>query len=430
MKRLIAFFVCSALLISLLAGCGSVKSNNESASSTKSIETESTAQTTEAAKEPIKLKYLGWVEQKQDAMEKLAKELLDKKNIQLEFELLESTTYNDVSKARLASGDAPDIMACNSDKDFYGKAGYLMDLKGQPFLDLFKDGIIDRLKYQDQILILPAATDSFGLYYNKDLFKQLGLEAPKTFPALVDAAKKIKDGGKTAIAMPGKELWAPQFLALGLWGACYDKSSTFFADAKAGKVKYSSMPEFQGGMEKFKQLVPYMSVDALGIDWAKAQQQFYTGEAAMIASGTWMLSDVRKANPQFEVGFMSIPYSDQPLEKYSTQGGYTFCLGIPASVKNKDASLAYIDWFFRDYYKTYLDDTQFAGSAVKGIVPTFDPILADFDSTFASTTDMVFEASVQNIYFKGFQEIIGNKREPKDIMQDMDKEMEKLAKLN
>ena len=41
---------------------------------------------------------------------------------------------------------------------------------------------------------------SHGIYYNKDLFKRLGIEVPTTWEELSAAAQKIKDAGYTPFA--------------------------------------------------------------------------------------------------------------------------------------------------------------------------------------------------------------------------------------
>ena len=95
-------------------------------------------------------------------------------------------------------------------------------------LDLgrYSDFWVDRLKTDDKLCALPWLADSYGLYYNTDLFKQAGLrEPPKTASELLAAAKKLtKLNGDGTIKVAGfvtlwnwYENWSASWSAA--WGA-------------------------------------------------------------------------------------------------------------------------------------------------------------------------------------------------------------------
>ena len=47
---------------------------------------------------------------------------------------------------------------------------------------------------------MPIIAVSHGIYYNKDLFDELGIDVPQTWEELLAAAQKIKDAGYTPFA--------------------------------------------------------------------------------------------------------------------------------------------------------------------------------------------------------------------------------------
>src|SRR6266498_3550082 len=68
----------------------------------------------------------------------------------------------------------------------------------------FEPAVINYYKFQDKLQSMPFNSSSAILYYNKDAFKDAGLDpekAPVTFTEVADAAKKLtkKDSGGATV---------------------------------------------------------------------------------------------------------------------------------------------------------------------------------------------------------------------------------------
>ena len=48
---------------------------------------------------------------------------------------------------------------------------------------------------------VPTSGMGIGIYYNKDIYKELGLEIPETWDKFIENCKKINDSGKNPVAM-------------------------------------------------------------------------------------------------------------------------------------------------------------------------------------------------------------------------------------
>ena len=61
-------------------------------------------------------------------------------------------------------------------------------------------------KFKGKTYAVPQVTDTLGLFYNKKMLKDAGVEVPKTFDELKKAAKKIKSKtGKTGLYLRGDD---------------------------------------------------------------------------------------------------------------------------------------------------------------------------------------------------------------------------------
>ena len=89
--------------------------------------------------------------------------------------------YSDKINASVMSGDLPDVMTV----DGPNVAAYAANNIIQPLAPLTEEekskylaSIIDQGTYNDKLYALGAMESSVGLYYNKDILKEAGIEVP------------------------------------------------------------------------------------------------------------------------------------------------------------------------------------------------------------------------------------------------------------
>src|SRR5690606_9677975 len=111
---------------------------------------------------------------------------------------------NSVVQASLA-GELPDILISDVvDTPVRGALGNFYDLsdeveeRGQRDL-YYEDRFESVLGANGEIYGVPNASNTLGLYYDADIFEDLGLEAPTTWEELEAAAEAISDTGQNAI---------------------------------------------------------------------------------------------------------------------------------------------------------------------------------------------------------------------------------------
>ena len=180
---------------------------------------------------------------------------------------------------------------------------------------------------------VPYTYYQWGIYYRKDIFAKMGIEAPKDWAQLIAACAKLKEGGVTPITIGTKFLWtaAGVFDYLNLRTNGYDVHN----DLTAGKIKYTD-PRIQAVFDKWEELVRpgYFIDNHAAMSWQEALAPMVQGKAAMYVMGNFAVAPLRKAGlTDDQLGFMQFPEITPGLPKAEEAPTDTF--HIPTKAKNK-----------------------------------------------------------------------------------------------
>ena len=250
-------------------------------------------------------------------------------NATIQWDILLGATYFDKLKAEFSSQTAPDVIFLQGPAT-YAAAGYLLDLSDQPWASQLQPGARKDSMYQGKTYALPMGLATSGVWYNKKIFADLGLVAPKNATEILAASEKIKAAGITPFAAGFKDTWTAGIL-YGLWMQSYgyESSKTYGKDLYDGK-KMIDGPEIQAVMNNVQEMAQkgYFNKTALSIDWPQSAELFTSGKAAMIAQGPWMPGTAEenfktKGHSAFDMGYF-------PLS--SPSGYYNLALGADQSL--------------------------------------------------------------------------------------------------
>lgn len=179
------------------------------------------------------------------------------------------------------------------------------------YKDKFHLGDLDKtmltgMSYDGHLYGLPTQANVTTFAYRKDIFKELGIQPPKTFEELKAAAAKIQASGKVKypLAMP--------LLASGDISTRYMiglfSQGTSYVDA-SGKPTFTT-PAGTTALGWLKQLTPYMDPQVTTFDQPKVQQQLFNGTAAIgEAYSGRMLDLTQQKNTKYynQFGFFTAP---------------------------------------------------------------------------------------------------------------------------
>ena len=233
-------------------------------------------------------------------------------------------TQNDKYKEKLviamSSGECPDMYTTWSGgpMDQYIDAGYAQpidDLASQYKLqDKYMEGALAQATYKDQLYAIPVKNISVaGIYYNKALFEQYGIEVPKTVSELEAAADTFVENGIVPFTLANGPKWTGsmyfQLLAARKGGL------EPFQKAAAGEGSFEDEC-FEYAGEKIQEWVNkgYFpeGVNSLDEDAGQAKQLIYQESAAMMLTGSWYTGTFSTDSPEFyeKMDWFSFPAVD------------------------------------------------------------------------------------------------------------------------
>jgi raffinose/stachyose/melibiose transport system substrate-binding protein len=228
--------------------------------------------------------------------------------------------------------------------------------------DTFSKGFFAPWTFRGQINTLPIQQYLTVIWYNKTMFKELGItKLPDTWPQFIAMCEQIKKAGIAPIGLDGgvdfyNLYWyshlADRYMGMNaLLNAVYDKTGKSwdnpgFLKAAQAVAELRSKGYFIKGFEGYQ-------FPAGQIDWAQ-------GKAAMILIHTYMPIEVNKSLPDGFV-FGSFPFPSVPGGKGS-QYDLTSAVGGVAILKStKDVNVA---WDFLKSLVSKKVQTRFAQEAL------------------------------------------------------------------
>ncbi len=234
----------------------------------------------------------------------------------------------------VVSGELPDCgMVDNPDHNSYASMGVFEDITElyNSWEDGdFMEGSLNSCYYEGQLYGLPWGNNCLGLFYNKKMLEEAGVEVPQTWSELEAACKKLTtDSCKgLAISAIGTEEGTFQYMPWLL-------SSGGSVDDLTSKGSKESMIFLQGMIEK-----GYISRECVNWTQADAEKQFASGQAAMMINGPWQFSGLANDAPGLEYGVAKTPRADDG-EFASVLGGENVAICTGANV---EASWKFLTW--------------------------------------------------------------------------------------
>jgi raffinose/stachyose/melibiose transport system substrate-binding protein len=207
--------------------------------------------------------------------------------------------YADRMRANAAAGQLPDIVT--------GNVGLMQDLRDSgelveltQYLDAdpewknsFHPQAFDYYYTDDgELYALPYSRDNIGIYYNKELFAEAGIDSfPETWDEFWQASADLKEAGILPFAMSND--WINGLMFANLIGTTEEGEE--WIRTKDYQMRFSDSPAVAKAAEMLRDYVQagYTQEGTLSAPYAEAATLFLQGEAAMIANGPWMINNIK-----------------------------------------------------------------------------------------------------------------------------------------
>lgn len=234
--------------------------------------------------------------------------------------------------------------------------------------------------YQGKLYAMPMDTDSRLLFYNKDHFKEVGLDPnkpPQTIAELEAASEKltIKEGKR--FKRIGFIPWYSQGW-LYTWGWAFGGE---FQDAATGKITANDpkVVEALQWMTDFGK--KYNVEDIAGFTSAAGTEEmdpFISGQVSMKISGNFTVKGIEKFKPDLNYGVAPIPTPTGTNFTTWSGGGSAI---IPKGAKNVAAAWKFLEFLGKEEGQTLLNaDSQI--SVIDSVNDKYgykdDPIMKEF----------------------------------------------------
>nr|WP_321264071.1 ABC transporter substrate-binding protein [uncultured Sphaerochaeta sp.] len=211
--------------------------------------------------------------------------------------------------------------------------------------DNYSPNVLKAFQYNNNTYGIPMQYNSHYLYWNKDLFREAGLDPetpPKNFSEFIEYAERLSD--------PAKEQYGYAFAADSavitnfLWS---NGGDWITADNTKSAI---NSPE---AIQVFKMFQDFTKnkISPTGMTGADLDNLFYAGKVAMYINGPWLIAGCREKGIDFGIG--SIPASDSGNKEFIGTG-VAFMITSSATKEQKIAAYEVIKyWLSKDILKEW-----------------------------------------------------------------------------
>lgn len=342
MKKQFKVGVVAVMSMCLLAGCGSVSGTSASL--------DTTSKKTLSQKE-VTLHIVHWNQLGQEVIKKFEK---DNPGIKIQFEQFPVDDFIQVIKTRIAAGEVPDILgAQETDFQNYIKQGIFMDLTEENFLENYYDLAVEELKDfsgDGKVYAIPTNAFSLGVWVNKDMFKDNGIEIPSNYEELKKVAEAFEAKGIAPFVQGAKDGWPLQQGMYPMFEAQV-KNPDVYEKCKTGETKWTDDVIFNAVKEWsnfFAKKGTFLD-GTLGLTYEQAYQTFEQGLVPMWPMGSYATEFFKGENSitkdyPFDVDFIPI-YTKDNEGKDVIPGTYIGAMyAISATTQNAEAAKTFISW--------------------------------------------------------------------------------------
>ena len=306
MKKKLVALLCGALITGLV-GCGSSQTDSgadgdssKSGGDTLSILVASTTNT--------------------EALQNVYKGFEEETGIKTDVQVVPGATdqFMQIVQSKLATKDYPDIMI------YFGSPTYISQIQPDKharalddtkWVEQVMDGIYDLGgSYEGKIYGLPiSGVDFAGMFYNEDIFNELGVKVPTNYDELFDACQQIKDSGKDIVPIyeMGKQGGPLQAFSMTYLASYFhsEEGQTALKSLNEGTLKLEDSKILESYQKKMElQEAGFMNdkTDMMTGTWDTMFEALASGKTAMSFAYSNMLPSLYQSFPDANINMTAL----------------------------------------------------------------------------------------------------------------------------
>ncbi|MDO4339278.1 MAG: extracellular solute-binding protein [Eubacteriales bacterium] len=354
----------------------------------------------------------------------------------------QNDTYKEKLVVAMSSGECPDMYSSWSGGPMFE---YIDSGFAQPIDDLYeaseiKDKLLDsalaQATYNDHIYAIPYLNVSLaGIFYNKDMFEEYGLEEPTTLAELENICATLKENGITPFALANGSKWTGSMYFMSL-AARYGGLEPF-QNAVAGEGSFTDDCFIKAG-EKIQEWVNagYFpeGVNSLSEDDGQAKQLMYQETAGMLLCGSWYTGTFASDSEEFyqKIGWFPFPAIEDSDADATIQIGTVGDQFISFNCEGDKLAAAFE--CAEQHLSDEVTEITFANNKIAPINEAADkitdPVVAEIFEAAQNASeiqlwyDQYLPPAVASAHLDGLQEVFGLTKTPQEAQESMQAAMD------
>ncbi|MFB5662381.1 extracellular solute-binding protein [Alteribacillus sp. HJP-4] len=362
----------------------------------------------------------------------------DNEGVSVELVQQENDPYKSKLSVAMGGGAPPDVFHSwgGGWLEKFVDSGQVMDLTEEIDTENYLEAAISPATFDEKVYGAPLAMDVVPVWYNSEMFEELGLEAPQTYEELLEVVETLESNDIIPFSLANQSKWPGAFYLMyfaeryggeELFNEAFNREGRTFDDeayVKAGEriqelVEMNAFPEGMNGMN---------------FDTGQSRQLLYSEKAGMEVMGNWMLGTTRDDMPEFEEKldffmFPSIKGGDG--ESNHVVGGVSPVFSVSESSEEKELAAALVNELTSKETAEQLANNDGALSAVEGVeyedeyVQRINDVLeeADYLQTFY---DQTLPPELAEVHLDTTQALFGMSITPEEAAAEMEAAAEEI----
>lgn len=358
--------------------------------------------------------------------------------VTFDLQVLPDGQVEELVRTKIATGETPDIYPTYTGilKTLNPAENFMAYPEDEPFVARLYDNVLQDLQIDGKVYGPPFGQGvGWGYLYNKDLFEKYNVKVPENYEEFLMACEEFKKNGITAVFASDKELWTTQIWFTVLAPQAVKHKPDTFQNIIENKLKWAEVPEFEEVLAKQLELYQkgYRNKDFLSASYDDAMRALAEGTAAMGLYGPWSIPDIKKVNPDANIGVGAVPGNDDP---YVVAGGSAGFFAVFKKSKNPEAAMDFVRYLIEPETLELIYKEQPSSSpAYKDEEPrnTMEPWAIEIFEKYHKTGKTIVElnniipVSVQALWTLE-QDMVAGGKTPKQVLEAWDKEFANLMK--
>lgn len=398
MKKKILITLITGIMMFSVVGCGG---------KTDDVKGDLTEITKGAKEEKVTLTFMGSQDWIQEAEMDLAAQFTEKTGIKVDYQIVPADQYQNLLMTKLNAGEATDIFA-SQDGKFDVKTllkvdQTAVDLSNEPWSANVEklaavEASVDGKLYGQPIF---DVTSTWAIAYNKEIFKELGLEIPTNYAEFASVCDKILEAKKIPVYECVSDgwhhvLWFPdnavqaEKLNPGTVDQLNNNEVTF-----AGNETLTTM------LEQIKEMVEkgYWGDNYMANTYADTAKNFVSGEYVMTIANQGFANEVANVDDSYDAS--NIGYFLVPLADNQTMGVNPACPTrfIYSGSNHVEEAKQYLEFLASEESLTYLTENvgRFNHLPFVNAPSLYDDNVKEFYDTYGKDKGTVFQTAVKYI---------------------------------